>query len=134
MKLLTDTNMPSLVYHFSSDYATTIATVKTNIVNRFTLYFYIPDSERNSPSSSTEIKIWTQTEERQPTKVALDRNSDIDDLIIKVLASKKEYDPDLYQAYYGNQQLDPGKHVPSDTTSNQPIVLRKIIPHGKLLL
>ncbi len=69
------------------------------------------------------MKVWIKLEDRQTTKVIVNRSSDIDDL--RTLVLKGQSDRDLYQAYYRNQQLKSGEDVPSDTEDDQPVIFRK---------
>ncbi|CAF1214418.1 unnamed protein product, partial [Adineta steineri] len=79
----------------------------------------------NTTSKSTEIKIWVQFEGYQATRVTLDYTSIIDDLI--GVALNGEGRRNEYQAHYRNGELGPGERIPSDTESDHPVVLRKII-------
>ncbi|CAF1315958.1 unnamed protein product [Adineta steineri] len=81
----------------------------------------------NTTSKSTEIKIWVQFEGYQATRVTLDYTSIIDDLIGVALDGEGRRNE--YQAHYRNRKLGPGERIPSDTESDHPVVLRKIIIH-----
>jgi hypothetical protein len=72
-----------------------------------------------------EIKIWTQIDGCQATRVTLNCTSIIDDL--KRVALNGVDRTDLYQAYYRNQHLGPAEQVPSNTNDSEPVLLRKII-------
>jgi hypothetical protein len=52
--------------------------------------------------------------------------ADIDDLKTRLLGGRDN--SNLYQAYYRNRELDPGEIIPDDTTSKNPVILRKIVP------
>ncbi|CAF0779794.1 unnamed protein product [Adineta steineri] len=82
-------------------------------------------SRPNTPSKPNEIKIWVQFEGYQATRVTLDYTSIIDDLI--GVALNGEGRRNEYQAHYRNRELGPGERIPSDTESDHPVVLRKII-------
>jgi len=75
------------------------------------------------PRKATDIKVWIKLEDRQTTKVIVNRSSDIDDL--RNLVFNGNSDRDLYQAYYRNQQLKSGEDVPSDTKDDQPVIFTK---------
>ncbi|CAF1387245.1 unnamed protein product [Adineta steineri] len=79
----------------------------------------------DTTSKSTEIKIWVQFDRYQATRVTLDNTSIIDDLI--GVALNGEGRRNEYQAHYRNRELGPGERIPSDTESDHPVVLRKII-------
>ncbi|CAF4290478.1 unnamed protein product, partial [Adineta steineri] len=84
-----------------------------------------PGPRPDTTSKSTEIKIWVQFEGYQATRVTLDYTSIIDDLI--GVALNGEGRRNEYQAHYRNRELGPGERIPSDTESDYPVVLRKII-------
>lgn len=117
---------------------TTAVKISMNTIHQSTFCFYISEPKTNPQCNPTEAQIWFQFEGQQATKEPLGSISDIDDL--KRMALKRQENRGLYQAFYRNREWGPGEKVPLNTTSDQPVILRKINQpqptesSGKLLL
>ncbi|CAF3457468.1 unnamed protein product [Rotaria socialis] len=99
------------------------------ILNDNQIYVKKPEVATAGPSETlrpnpTELKVWVKIEERLVKREEYTSTMGIEDL--KEVVFKGQNDRDLYEVYYRNQRLGPGGQVPSDTTSGQPIVFKKI--------
>ncbi|CAF1085786.1 unnamed protein product [Adineta steineri] len=73
---------------------------------------------------ASQTKVWIRFEEHEPEKVTLDFGADIDDLKEEALKDIKEPKRN-FSAFFKQTQLTPATTVPSDTSYDEPIVLKR---------
>ena len=73
----------------------------------------------------TLLKVWVKIENKEPEKVKVRSDADIDDLKSELLVTNKE-EKRQYYGIFNNQKLASSARVPYDTTDKNPILFVKI--------
>jgi hypothetical protein len=73
---------------------------------------------------ASKIKVWVKLEQYEPERVALHADADIDELKEAVLSGTQELKRN-FCVLFKQEQLSPATLVPSDTSYDEPILLKR---------